>query len=874
MLPAPAPPSRARLVLSLLLALGLTATGLRAQNPAQVPPAPKPPAQKPPAPIVRAIEIEGLQRYTREQVLHALGQEIGAPYDAALVNRNLETLWNTFHVRAQIESRARPDGVELRITVTEELFDLEPRFAGNRDIDLETLRRWAHLDEKSDLFLYQSERVRQRLLEGYHQEGYEFVEIDVHKRGEDPKSGDAPDVIFEIREGPQVRVKQIQIVGNRSLPETGALWWKDGLVHLAKTELEGPALFNMKGSKFVEETLQADLLALRSVYRDLGWLDAVVEAEPLEYTPDRSGVKIRIRVDEGEPYVVTKLSIRGVTRTVPPGKRLEDAQETEAPLIFDQGQLLALCKLAPGKTYQRALEQVDAAALKKFYGQHGYLSHPSLDPLESFVFIDPPELVFDTRAHKVEVTYKLQQGIQRWIREVLFNGSEHTQDRVLRREVDVLPGSIADSDEINRSLSRIYQTNYFNDDMSPMEHHDPTYRFVTQPDKRWVDLLYSVEEGRVVDFNLNGGIDSNNGLVGRLSLRMRNFDALNMPSSFWSTFEEIFDKQAFHGAGQTLQLDIAPGTQTNQASIVFVEPDLFGSQFNAYSLDIGLAANRRNWNFYTENRDRTSVRIGREFGRNLKLSAGITAQLIDITDIQQPLSGIHPPDEPSLPPGIFEQEGKSALNGFTFDLRYLNLDNRLNPYEGLQVRWANALYGGVLGGNWDFLRSQLDVDTFFVLGTRLEGKAQPGFKASLGMGIADPMDGTVSVPYTERYFLGGLNSLRGFKNRGVGPNTGSEPDGGETMLSGSLQYNIPLSTQTEPGTYIEREVFRFLVFADAGVLNVDAYKLDFNELRTSVGFGIGMAYPLPINLYFGFPMRTGDGDQRQTFGFNISAFGF
>lgn len=869
---APASSLRARLAALALALCGLCAGPLAAQDAPQ-----RPPAQKPEAPIVRSIEVQGAQRYTKEQLLAALGQEVGAPLDRDRVDRGIHTLFDAFKVNADVKQRDRPDGgVDLLLLVTEMPFDLEPRFAGNRDIDLETLRRWAHLDEKSELYLYQSKRVRQRLLEGYHQEGYPFVEIDVQERGGSGASGEVPDVIFEIREGPQVHVKGIEIEGNRSLPETGALWWKNGLLHLAKTELDSPWLFNMRGSKFVEETLQSDLLALRDVYRDLGWLDAVVELDPpLEYTPDRSGVIIHIRVDEGEPYVVSKLSIRGVTRTLLPGARsLAEATESDAALLFDEPQLLALCKLAPGMRYQRARQQADADALRKFYGRHGYLGHASLAELERFEFIDPPELVFDQRGHKVEVTYKLQQGIQRWIREVLFSGSEFTQDRVLRREVDVLPGRVADSDEINRSLNRIYQTNYFNDDFNPYEHHDPNYRFVTQTDPKWVDLLYGVEEGRVVDFNLSGGIDSNNGLVGRLSLQMRNFDARNTPSSFWSTFSELYDKQAFHGAGQTLQLDLAPGTLYNQARIRFVEPDLFGTQFDRYSLDLELSTNRRLWRFYTENRDRTSVRIGREFGRDLTIYGGLTAQLLNITRLEAPLAGIHPPDEPPLPQGILDEAGRSALNGLTFDLRYLQLDNRINPYEGLSLNWRNALYGGLLGGDWDFLRSQVDVDAFFVLGGREEEKAQPGFHASLGLGIADRLGNAEAVPYTERFFLGGLNNLRGFANRGVGPNTRGEPDGGETMLNGSLEYRIPLSTQTEPGTYREREVFRFLVFADAGVLDPRAYELDFGELRSSVGFGIGMAYPLPINLYFGFPMKQGEGDRRQTFGFNISAFGF
>jgi outer membrane protein insertion porin family len=227
-----------------------------------------------------------------------------------------------------------------------------------------------------------------------------------------------------------------------------------------------------------------------------------------------------------------------------------------------------------------------------------------------------------------------------------------------------------------------------------------------------------------------------------------------------------------------------------------------------------------------------------------------------------------------VPPTLLQEAGRSALNGWTLDARYQQVDNRLNPYEGVGLAWRNAWYGGALAGDWDFYRSQVDFDYYFILGHHAEDVVEPGFHAALGLGVADPQGRTAAVPYSERFFLGGLRSLRGFAHRGVGPNTAGEPNGGETMINSSLEYRIPLGTQVEPGTYKEREVFRFLLFADAGVLDVNAYELDFSELRTSVGFGIGMASPLPITLYFGFPMREGEGDQRQTFGFNIAAFGF
>src|SRR6185295_8524754 len=142
-------------------------------------------------------------------------------------------------------------------------------------------------------------------------------------------------------------------------------------------------------------------------------------------------------------------------------------------------------------------------------------------------------------------------------------------------------------------------------------------------------------------------------------------------------------------------------------------------------------------------------------------------------------------------------------------------------------------------------------------------------------GIEPTFGDTDEVPYTERFWLGGKN-LRGFRLRGAGAR-GTDilgapteyPAGGESYLSGTVEWLYPLASVTQPGSYKQIESFRGVLFFDWGVLGQDAFNLDPNELRTSVGFGIGMVYPLPIQLNFGFPMRRFSGDERQTFSFSI-----
>ena len=542
-------------------------------------------------PLVQGIVVEGERRYTEAQIAGVLGQKVGSPFDPAALDQGIRRLGSAFQVRALVARRDVPGGVELLVSVEELPVDREPRFIGNEAIKESELRKWALLEEKSELYLHQAGRVRQRILENYRREGFYFAEVSVLTReGE----GVVPDVIFEIREGRKVRVSDVVIEGNRSLPDTSLLGlFEDGLTSLSSAKLEGPSLLNWLGEVFDEEILQADLLAMRNVYRDLGWYDAVVELDRLEFNEDRSRVTVHVRIDEGERYSVSSVSIEAF-EWADPGAGLND-ELVPAQLLYPQEELLALCSLSPGKYFERTLKEKDQSALRERYGKDGRISHPTLPRGISWSF-EQPELVFDVENHTVAVTYRLVQGREVTIREILINGNTHTRDRVVRREISIFPGQRADLKEIERSLGLITATNFFSDSYNRMQHRDPTYRFVATPDNPGqVDLEYVLEEGRVIDVNVAGGVGSDNGAFAQVALTMRNFDASDAPDSWFGSFGEVWRKEALHGSGQLLELYATPGTVVSEYRVRFMEPDLFGWHLRPIMLDVDFSKRLRRY---------------------------------------------------------------------------------------------------------------------------------------------------------------------------------------------------------------------------------------------------------------------------------------
>lgn len=828
-------------------------------------------------PLLVEIELTGAKRYRTDQLIAALGHKLGVPFDPRVIEEGEETLWKAFLTRTNsVDIVEVEGGIKLIVDVYEIPFDLEPRFVGNDRVKTSKLLKWAMLEERGEIYHHQVARVAQRILDGYHADGYHWATIETvlgdpnSETGELPtdREADAIDVIFKIQEGPIVRISEVKIHGNNSLPDYGFGFWKGGLRHLAQVKLKGPHLFNWWGSRFVESELQADIVALRGVFHDKGFLDAVVELDHLEFNEKRTRVTPHIIVDEGPAYTVKSLTIEGARLEELPGG---GEREVDENLYLPLEELMELCILKPGERYELGRQRLDARSLEAYYGERGYLSHPSLNRYQNWIFLEP-KLRFDVVNHTVDVTYRIAQGRKRYIREVLFAGAKHTRDRVLRREVSMLEGDVANVKNITRSLQRIRQTNFFSDPSKPLEHKDPLFRFKETDNPEYVDLEYLVDEGRVVDFQIAGGVDSNNGAFGLISLSMRNFDITDWPDSFFGVFGEIYRKEAFHGAGQQFDVQLSPGSQINRWRVHFLEPDLFRSHFERWSLDLEIARQERLFEVFDEDRGTRRARIGRKFTPDFTGFFGVLHSDVTVDNVDGGgLLDFSNPDDTLLPGPLLRQEaaGKQDFNALTLDFTYRHLDSLRNPREGWSLILRNSVYDESFGSDAEFSKIALSVDFYTQIGADVD-EIRDGIHISFGAGVANPYGSSFEVPYTERFFLGGFRTLRGFAFRGVGPNSGGQPIGGETFVNGSFEYRIPVHVVQQPGTFRDIEMFRLVPFFDWGVLDPEAFALDVDELRLSAGIGFGLAHPFPVTFNLGFPLREGVGDETQVFSFNLA----
>lgn len=824
--------------------------------------------------LVRGFEVVGAERLDRDRLRETLGVVVDEPLEIALVRRGIDSLMAR-GLRPTIEYLEVEDGLLLRLTVVELPIDLTPRFVGLEREGLNQVLEWAGLREGQGVRLSQAAAIAQRLEERYRQDGYPFVEVDA-VLGE-PVPGDATrpptqDVIFEIKEGTRVRIAAVKYAGNDALPNRGWGPWRSGLIHEARPESRRPTLewlfYRLFAKPYREDTLREDVVAMRQAYRDLGYLDAVVEVDRLEFSRDRRWVTIHVRVDEGDPYRVRSLRIQGLERVEDPDLRdFGGTQLLPSALDVPEDELLELCELEPGDVLTQWEIDLDGDAITDRYAELGRVAHPSMPALQRFEFIEP-HVVFAEGSNEVDITYRVVQGTEQYLREFVIRGNARTRDRVVRRVFgEVFEGERIDLSEVQRGLARLRGTGYFSaSEANPFDHREPTFRFEDTDDPRYKDLVVEVEEGGQVRFDFGIQWDADRGFAGRIGVTLRNFDISRWPS--WRhPINDISSGRAFRGAGQTLQLSAQPGTDFSRYSIVFTEPDLFGRHLDRIGGRIQLSRNFLGPRTHLERRDTAGFSLFRQLDPDTQISIGYTTTGIEVSDLALGPSSIF--DPLGVPDLLAQQRGESRVAGMEIGLRRRLFDSRFNPRDGYSLGGSLFVSDPVFGSDFEYASLQLDYDLVGSFNEQQEG-IHPIYRLRLLAGTSVPYGDTDDVPYTERQFLGGSRRMRGFSFRGVGPNQRGHPIGGETILYASGEYLWPLVTQPVPGTTRRVEVIRWGLFADVGLLDPESFSADLDEHRFSVGFLLGMVQPLPLTLNFGFPITRGDGDRRRTFSFTLS----
>ena len=482
--------------------------------------------------------------------------------------------------------------------------------------------------------------------------------------------------------------------------------------------------------------------------------------------------------------------------------------------LYSTNDALAKLKMTVGETFTMAGLNRDQEAVRDLYGADGYIDTLVL-----------ARRLPNTRTGTMDLLYEVEEGGKSYIEKIEIRGNIKTKDRVLRRELAVSPGEVFDLTKVKLSTRRLEGLGYFETVYTQPE---PT----EVPDRR--DLVITVTEQSTGHFNIGAGFSSVDSLIGFVELTQGNFDISNPP---W-----------FMGGGQKMRLRLTIGTKRQDYVATFIEPWFLGKK-----LQLTVEGYHRELNFVSPN----DLYDQQETGGRVGLSKALGSDFL-IGSISYGLEDVTLDLDRDAPPALIAESEDGLVSSFGASIAYDTRNNTLMPDDGGRVELAGTLAGGPFGGDIDFYRIELRGSQYFkgfAEGHIIELLARGGYMDSFGS--------TDTVPIFERFFLGGLESLRGYKYRTVGPTEPieEEPLGGNYYWFGSAEYSIPI---------IDR--VRFAAFYDIGMAYSFDSQYNIGNYNDNWGVGVRLNLPIgPLRLDYGVPINDSDGINDSSGRFQFSA---
>lgn len=627
-----------------------------------------------------------------------------------------------------------------------------------------------------------------------------------------PAENNQTTVTLTVVEGKTLLIRKITFEGNREFPD-------DELKDNMNTKEAWLIPFTSRG-RLDPDVLTNDTTLLSSLYYDHGFVDHKID-EPIILTRDE-GLEVVIRIQEGQRYRVGVVRVGGDLGSAP-NRLLDDVT------------------LTSGQVFRRSRLLNDVTALQQRYADRGY------------AFADvSPDTRFDPADRLVNVTYMIKRGPPVFFDQVKIAGNVKTRDKVIRRELEVAEKGRFSSAKIRESRNALLRTGFFKDVTVSTEK--------TEKEDQ-VDLLVKVEEAPTGTFSVGAGYSTASAFSFRTSLEERNL----------------------FGTGRRVSANLTLSKTDQDIVLGLVEPRVLDSRADLGFDVFHTTAEYASW---TNRRSGFATRISAPlryvrlpyFGRRADvhgvvgpeaepgfsildhLHGGIGYTLFDskITDV-----------EADAPSSI--EAGKSLTSAITPRLSYDTRNHFFVPTQGTRSVMSVKLAG--LGGDNRFMRSDASLSWYYPIFRNFEWGEN--FAVMLGGRIGYGATWTDrELPLFERYFAGGINSVRGFEYRTLGPRECPRDDpgcddpetiGGNKQLILKTELHFPI---------LDQWGFRGSMFLDQGQAFGPSQNIRLEDLKRALGLAMQWQSPIgPIKLSWAFPLNADPSDRKEVLGFAFGAVG-
>jgi outer membrane protein insertion porin family len=688
---------------------------------------------------IEDIRIVGNRRIQETTIRYYIQSKPNDIYNPELVRRDYRSLLNTnFFQDASVKVRRGETGVVVVFEVRERPLVRNITYEGMKSFkESDVLEKFRDMkvgitkDSPFDEARIPQARRALKLLMDLNGRPLGRVEIET-----EPVGAAAVNLIFQVDEGPKVRIGELNFEGNTVLSD-------DELRDALELTKERNIITLFKGQdKFIEEKLEYDLQAnMLSKYREIGYIFARAGEPKVEiiegprgwlmgFRKTKQQYRITIPIEEGEQFRYGEFSIEGA-RTF-----RQDFLENE------------MFKVVPGEVINYTHLKKVSEDLKKYYSRFGFLDMEAI-----------PEVKPDPQKRIVDVNIRIDEGKQYIVHRINFAGNTKTRDKVLRREFILEEQQPFNGDWLEFSVLRLNQLGFF----ERVEEKD--YEVIKRSQEAEADVLVRVKERSQQSIGLTGGVSGYSG----------SFVGVNYQSN------------NFRGLGQRIDVSMMTGTRTSNYMFAFTEPYFMDSRlslglsvFNQrYRFDtLGMYAwmglmPSQNINLFTRTSTGFDVSTSYPFWRWAKLGVSYSLQTIRIDDVHAGYQGAFNQLLLFTPGADIDTARKGILRSEVTPNYYRNTKNAyFNATRGSSLLIQVPIAGGPLGGDFSMIRPVIEYQKFFPDTILSGGRNTFAFRAQFQHIIPYgqlPNGMPMTVPFFERVFSGGEYTLRGFEFRAVSP---------------------------------------------------------------------------------------------------------
>ena len=492
--------------------------------------------------IVGGVKVEGNTYYSSDQIIQVSGlregMEVTVPSEdmSSVVNR----LWLQRYfedVTLAIDSIAPTrDTAFFKISLLERPRVSRWVFSGVKSGEEKELRERLNFRRGTEFSEYIAKTSVDIIKRYYKEKGFINVNVDVNTKKDSVIRG-AIRVQFAIDRGEKVKIKTITFAGNDNVKESK-------LVRSMKKTRDGRLQNFFSSKKFNESEYENDKRSMISTFNEAGYRDARIVKDTMYYIePGR--LQIDFEIDEGKKYY-----FRDITWT---GNSVYSSDALNQILMINKGDIYDVVTLQKRLFGGGKQSEYDVT---KAYRDNGYL----------FFNIQPVELMVE--GDSVDVELRIVEGKPATLNNIIINGNDLTNERVIRRQLFTSPGYLFSQTNFERSIREIASMGQFDPEAIMGE---GGYSIIPNQLNNTVDLVYNVTEKPSSQLELSGGWGGNT-FVATVGVSFNNFST-----------RRFFDKTAWRpvplGDAQNLSLRFQTnGTYYTSLSASFSEPWLFGKK--------------------------------------------------------------------------------------------------------------------------------------------------------------------------------------------------------------------------------------------------------------------------------------------------------